>query len=206
MVKNDIGFLKKVIKYGFVKSPCLELGVAVKSNSVKDVILAEGYEYSGTDILPGADVDYEADFQNEIAVKECFKGKLFGTVIIFNVLEHVFEPIKLLDNAFSILKTLGTAVIVTPCIWPLHNYPCDVYRLNPDFYREYAKRRKLEIVNSLFEYVSRHNINYNNDLPLPSSQKWNIMYSRVIHKLFNTCGRGMLFPSHVSIGVVIVKS
>jgi hypothetical protein len=70
---------------------------------------------------------------------------------------------------------------------------------------------KLEIIYDLFEYVGKHNIKHNKDsgkgytLPKPAQNRFKRIWSRIIHRIFNTYGRQMFFPSHVSVGVVIRK-
>ncbi len=205
MTELDINFLKKALSLNTVQSPCLEVGAAIKGWNVKDIILRNGFEYFATDIVPGPSIDFVTDFENLDKVKECFQQKSFGSVIILNVLEHTFEPIKLLDNAFSVLRPKGTCIITSPCIWPLHNYPYDYWRINHDFYEQYVKHRNLEIAENLFEYLGFYNVKDNNQIPAPSSDKLETLWGKIIHRLFNTYGRGMIFRSWVSIGVVIRK-
>jgi len=212
MVKEDIEFLKKCIERGVIFSPVLELGVGYEGVNCKEIIEKAGFVYFGTDMHVGKYVDFIINFEESIVdIQKTLNYQKFGTILVFNVLEHVFNPIKVLDNVFEILKEGGTCVIITPVVWPLHGYPRDYWRINPDFYEEYARRRKLEIVYELFEYVGKHNVKENKisgkeyKLPAPAQNKFKMLWSRIIHRVFNTCGRQMFFPSHVSVGVVIRK-
>ncbi len=132
----------------------------------------------------------------------------FGSVLILNVLEHTFDPIRVLDNAATLLRPGGTLVSLTPSVWPLHNYPMDAWRILPNFYEEYAKRRGHELLESWFEYVGFGLVaNFRNPdgsycYPPPSRAGFRRWFSRAVHKVFNTYGRSMLQPSHVAVAAV----
>jgi len=212
MVEPDVAYLRKCICSGLVLSPCLELGVGYKGPNNKDLIEKSGIAYFGTDIMPGEFVNYEVDFEDSAeSVERGVHHKKFGSILGLNILEHVFDPIRVLDNVFHILRPGGTCLIITPTVWPLHDYPRDCWRINPGFYEEYCKRRSFLMLREHFEYVGFHNVEKNIDgsgtyvLPSPSQGKFKTMVCRLIHRVFNTYGRGMLFPSHVATGVVIKK-
>ncbi|MER3446532.1 MAG: hypothetical protein C4291_06655 [Candidatus Dadabacteria bacterium] len=211
MVEGDIEFIRKVLRLNLLQSPCLEVGAAIEEQNAKKLILEAGLEYLGADIKPAPSIDFVVDFEDSKGVSEKFNGKRVRSILILNVLEHVFDPIGFLDNAFSILENKGTCVIIAPSVWPLHNFPYDFWRINPDFYIQYVKRRNLEIIDSLFEYIGFCNVKENMvasneyNLPPPSLSKFKTLWSRAIHKFFNTYGRSMCFPPHVGVGVVIRK-
>lgn len=127
------------------------------------------------------------------------------------MLEHTFEPLQVLDNIFSLLVAGGTCVVVAPAVWPLHDYPMDCYRLNPNFYEQYARRRGVHLEEQLFEYVGRGKVRDFQDgagryaLPPPTPSLLKGLRSKVVHRLFDTSGRGMFFPSQVGIGCVLRK-
>ena len=72
--------------------------------------------------------------------------KKFNNIIIFNVLEHVYE----IDNAFTelkkILKPKGKIYISTPFLYRYHSAPKDYYRFTLDFYEKIAKKQKIKII------------------------------------------------------------
>jgi SAM-dependent methyltransferase len=120
------------------------------------------------------------------------------------VLEHTFDPIRVLDNAATLLRPGGALVALTPSVWPLHNYPLDAWRILPNFYEEYAKRRGLDLLADYFEYgLARSRISGmrtgRTTIRHPVGPGFAIGVSRVVHKAFNTFGRSMFQPSHVAV-------
>jgi len=213
MISTDVEYVKKVVSAGLIKSPCLELGVACEGANNRELILNSGVTYFGTDMVTGNGVDFVVDFEDSTEVVEkCFEGiGKFGSVLVLNVLEHTFDPIRILDNIFSILRTGGTCIIIAPTVWQLHNYPLDCWRINPNFYEEYCKRKNFNLLDEYFDYVGISKVRKHRDasgnyvLPKPSSNRFRTLVSRTVHKCFNTYGRGMFFPSNISIGAVILK-
>ncbi|MHC5765036.1 MAG: class I SAM-dependent methyltransferase [Nostoc sp.] len=215
MIGADFEYVKKLLNAGFISSPCLDLGASGggEGHNCKSLLQKAGLKYIGTDISPGEGVDIVANFEDsEFEINKAFDNKKISSILVLNVLEHTFDPIRVLDNVFSILEPNGTCVIITPTVWPIHDYPIDCWRINPAFYEEYCRRKGLTLVDEYFEYigVSKVEINLGEgskyNLPKASQNKLEIIKSRLIHKLFNTYGRGMNNPSHVAVGAVIRKS
>ena len=140
-----------------------------------------------------------------------FAQHRYGCILVLNVLEHVFEPIKVLDNAISLLRHEGKVVTITPCMWPIHSYPIDCQRLLPDWFISYAERRKdVQLLDSVFEFVGYGPISaFANGLEAQLPSPWRTVfgqrYSRLVHKLFNTAGRGQWAASHVAVGAAFAK-
>jgi len=127
----------------------------------------------------------------------------FSCVAIFNVLEHTFDPITVLRNALSCVAEGGTLLVVTPAVWPIHNYPGDYNRLLPDWYEQFARLNKIKLLDDAFCWLSGQfgicrvsDLKEGDDYVLPTFQSIGkahspIRYwtSRAVHKLFNTYGR-----------------
>lgn len=212
MTSSDREYVAHILHKGLIGSPCLELGVGYGGGTSKTLLRAAGVAYVGTDLTAAKDVDVAIDFEADSADVAAAARPFgpFGSALVLNVLEHTFEPIRVLDNVFRILRRGGTCIAVTPAIWPLHSYPRDYWRLNPDFYEEYCARRGHVLLGETFQYVGTKRVLKRNCLgehvfPKPGFGAHRF-YSRFIHRLFNTCGRAMFFPSHVAVGVVVRKS
>lgn len=215
MIQNDLTFVQKLLNNCLITSPCLELGAGYGGETCRDLILENKIQYFGTDMELGENVDFLANFEDSPEqVRSVFAsiGK-FSTVLILNVLEHTFDPIRVLDNAIELLESGGICIIITPTVWPLHNYPYDCWRINPNFYEEYCRRRELNLLMDYFEYIGFCHVkdlidsqnNYQYPKPWYFKTKTSTLISRFIHQLFDTHGRSMFFPSHLSVGCVIQK-
>lgn len=213
MTESDLYYIDALIKAGIIKGSVLELGAGYGGKTCKEVVLKNGFMYCSTDIQPSDGLDYVADFSDRGNLNEVFGGRKFDAVFVLNVLEHTFDPVAIIDNALSLVKGGGVLVIITPAVWPLHGYPIDCNRLLPNFYEEFAKRRPCELFREYFNYIGYGKVDDYSDecsgyrLPFPNDGKGlKYWWSRIIHKLFNTCGRSMSFPSHVAIGAVFVRN
>ncbi|MFM6182976.1 MAG: methyltransferase domain-containing protein [Dolichospermum sp.] len=215
MIQNDLLFIEKLLQNRMITSPVLELGAGYGGETCRDLIIENKVQYFGTDMQPGVGVDFVANFEDSPEqIKSVFSSiDEFSTILVLNVLEHTFDPIRVLDNVIELLKPGGICVIITPTLWPLHNYPYDCYRINRNFYEEYCRRRNFKLLTDYFEYIGFGKIkdltdsqnNYQYPLPYGLRSKNSILISKFVHKLFNTYGRSMFFPSHVAVGCVIQK-
>jgi SAM-dependent methyltransferase len=205
---SDLDYIHVLISEHIISGPVLELGTGYGGATARAEIEAAKLQYYGTDLSPGPGVDFAADFEHSDQMAIFDTVGPFGSVLILNVLEHTFDPIRVLDNAATLLRSGGVLVALTPSVWPLHNYPMDAWRILPNFYEEYAKRRGLDLVEEYFEYVGLGPVaNFDNadgtySYPPPCRPGFRSMLSRAIHKTFNTFGRGMFQPSHIAVAAV----
>ncbi len=219
MTNTDVEWFKQCCDSGLVKGNLLEIGAARIKGASNLCDFAKGYgvrTVTGADIEKYDGVDVVADFG--VAVKDFEVGWTWGqyeTVCIFNVLEHTFDPITVLANALSCVKTGGTLLVVTPSIWPIHNYPKDYIRLLPDWYVEFAKRYNVTINGNEYYWLSNFGIECVNVIDtstFPSfltrraqSSRLRYWISRISHKLLNTYGRSH-WGVNSAIGIVFVKN
>jgi SAM-dependent methyltransferase len=209
VVPDDAEFVRSVLASGQFKGPILELGVGYGGETCRSLAKSFGFDYFGTDLQPAPSVDFVADFETAQNLEVFDAVRPFGTLLILNVLEHVFDPIRVLDNASALLRSGGTLVVVTPCLWPIHNYPIDCWRPLPDFWREYGKRRGFLVLDDWFQYISVGKVNAFRNLdstlkfPRPRSSPFHYWYGRLLHRVLNTYGRTMASPSHLAIGVAM---
>jgi SAM-dependent methyltransferase len=221
-VGEDFVFLRRVIEAGHLRGPCLEVGSLNHAGgpygNCRFTVESLGLRYEGADLFDGPDVDHVLDFTDGEAVRATFEGRRFGTVILFSVLEHVYDPIRVLDNALALLDARGGALVISaPVVWELHDYPKDFWRLNPDFYEAYARGNGLELVPEQFVYMYQGQVRQVGDFAiqgkrvLPSrasgalaygpARHW---YSKIVERAFNTLGRRHPF-TYAAIGCVLVK-
>lgn len=205
MVERDEEYLERLLGRGLLLGPVLDLGAGTPGQNARPIVERAGMAYVGTDIDGQADVF--ADFSDAEAVRTAFAGRPpFRSALVFNVLEHTFDPIRVLDNVFALLAPGGVCAVLTPTVWPLHSHPIDCWRILPDFYVEYARRSGHTLVPGTFEFVGYGPVTAGGALPQPGRSRLHLLYSRVVHRIFNTTGRGMFMPSHIATAVAFRKA
>tara|TARA_B100000941_G_C28433954_1_gene515845 strand:- start:308 stop:964 length:657 start_codon:yes stop_codon:yes gene_type:complete len=70
----------------------------------------------------------------------------FDNIIIFNVLEHVYEIDKAIKEIKKLLKPNGKIFISTPFLYRYHMAPKDYHRPTLDFYSKLSKKNNLKII------------------------------------------------------------
>lgn len=208
MIEADQDFVRRLIVQNIISGPVLELGAGYGGPTSRAAIEAANFQYFGTDLAPGPGVDFAADFEQKDQMMAFAGVGPFGSVLILNVLEHTFDPIRILDNAMTLVRPGGTLVVLTPSVWPLHSFPMDAWRILPNFYEEYARRRGLSLLEGWFEYVGfglvtnfRH-ADGSYCFPTPGQPGFRQLFSRAVHKAFNTFGRAMFQPSCIAVAAV----
>jgi len=110
-------------------------------------------------------------------------------VLVLNVLEHTFDPLRVIDHARMLLKPGGRLVLLTPAVWPLHAYPFDAWRILPNLYEQYAERNGLLLLRDYFEYIGRDPVDTfrqgaSYSLPPPWPNRRQEIIGSVVYKLF----------------------
>ena len=146
-VEADFAYLRHLIQEGLVVGPVLEIGSRAwqgEQGNTATECRRFGLKWEGTDIEAGAGVNFVLDILDTTAVVAV--GRQWPSVLVFNLLEHVYDPIAALRNAMSLVAPGGVAVVVGPAIWQLHDYPRDYWRPMPDFFVEFAEREGYSVV------------------------------------------------------------
>lgn len=79
-----------------------------------------------------------------------FPANAFDTVLTNEVLEHVPEPKRLLEEAYRVLKPEGFLILTAPLTWGPHEVPYDFYR-----YTEFGLRYLSEQVGFSVQRIER---------------------------------------------------
>ena len=101
----------KVLDVGAGKSPYRPF-----FKNAKEYIRLEHCDYPGIDIT--------ADITKRIPLKD---GEI-DSIVCFQVLEHIKEPQKAIDEMYRVLKKGGCCLLTTHMAAPLHGEPYDFYR------------------------------------------------------------------------------
>ncbi|MBI2251976.1 MAG: class I SAM-dependent methyltransferase [Armatimonadetes bacterium] len=81
-----------------------------------------------------------------------------GTVIIVDVLEHVENPRKAVEEAYRILNKNGILIISSVMNFPIHYFPYDYWRFTPDAFKSILKPFNTSLVSYAGESNFPHTI------------------------------------------------
>jgi SAM-dependent methyltransferase len=139
---GDSLYLDLLIERGMIRGRVLELGSYNRQETdwgnSKLLIERRGFDWTGTDIEDGPGVDFTLDLLDSDAVAGI--SDRWDSILALNLLEHVYDPIRVLEHARQLLAPGGTIVVVGPASWQLHDFPADYWRPLPDFFIEFARR------------------------------------------------------------------
>lgn len=101
------------------------------------------YAYSVKEFFDSSNEFIQSDISKEYGHKVIDITKIkykneFDVIICANVLEHVFNFHKAIENMYAALKSGGILIIFVPVFYPLHDEPNDYWR-----YTEYSLKKLL---------------------------------------------------------------
>jgi SAM-dependent methyltransferase len=92
-------------------------------------------------------LDYSMDLNEPLLLP----AESFDTVLLTDVLEHIFRPLQLLREIPRLLRSKGRCIIGVPFFYWLHEQPYDFHR-----YTEFALRRMCEDVGLKIESLTAY--------------------------------------------------
>jgi SAM-dependent methyltransferase len=228
-VAADSRFLELMIDRGYVSGPVLEIGSRDwqdGAGNMAPMVRGRGLSWEGCDLESGPGVDFTIDILDDEAVR--LLGQTWRTVLLFNLLEHVYDPAAALRNALELVESGGSCVVCGPAVWELHQFPRDYWRPLPDFFREFAERHDYHLPDDGMAWVLNewpyipgrpprvriiplHDLMESGRMQLPSRLTARSVWgpvrstvSTVVQRVLNLTGRVNRFPN-VGLGVVLRK-
>ena len=124
----DIGdrFLRKNTRH--YKGVLYDLGCG--ESPYREFFLQHAQQYVGVD-WAGSQHQTKADIAADLNIPLPIRSEVADTVISLSVLEHLYEPQVMLNEAFRILKPDGGIVLQVPWQWWIHEAPYDFFRYTP---------------------------------------------------------------------------
>lgn len=127
---------------GYAKGTVLDIGCGNKPYKI--IFSGNDKKYIGTDISVSKnspDVNVTAS-----ALELPFKTQAFDTALSIQVLEHVPEPKKMLEEIYRVLKKNSFLILTAPMSWQLHETPNDYYRFTTYGLRYLAESAGFKII------------------------------------------------------------
>lgn len=99
----------------------------------------EGFKLISFDINPTHRPEILADIEN-LNVELSQRRIKPNLIVALEVLEHVPNPFKAIDQCFDALPTGGVLIFSTPWIIPVHDAPHDYWRFTPEALRKLTQK------------------------------------------------------------------
>lgn len=116
-----------------VPRPIIELGARAAAGQQDAIDLRAVFgadDYTGCDLQPGPGVDRVEDVH-----QLSFPDNSVGTVLCFETLEHVADPLRAVREMHRVLRPGGLCALSSVMLFPIHAHPWDYWRFTPEGFR-----------------------------------------------------------------------
>ncbi len=128
-----------------VKGPILEIGARDYGNTPDYRPFFPSESYSSCDLQPGKGVDFVLDLSQDFQqIATALKGRTFGAIFCFSVLEHCPDVFKVSSNIEKLLAPGGALLVSVPFSWEYHKFPDDYWRFSPSAIKYLFKNLKFQ--------------------------------------------------------------
>ena len=122
----------------------LDVGSMNVNGSYKQIFDLLDCSYHGVDLEPGPGVDTVLTDPYRLP----FEDSTFDIVFSGQVFEHSEFFWKLFDEKVRVAKDNGLIIVMAPSSGPIHRYPVDCYRFNPDSMSALAAHAQVQLVDA----------------------------------------------------------
>lgn len=99
----------------------------------------------------------------------CYEAEQFDTIFSTQVLEHVADHSKMIEEAYRVLKPGGHVILTVPFAWELHEEPYDFFRFSKHGLHHLLEKHHFEIISLK-----------------ANGGKWAAMFQLILNVLFST--------------------
>ena len=124
---------KRIIEFGAYKNSKKNFTNFINIKNKENIVYADKQDYNDNKF-----------FKENLEGKLSFKDDSFDNVIIFNVLEHVYDANNAIKEIYRCLDSNGRIIGSTPFIHRIHNAPGDYNRYAEQFYEKILKKNNFK--------------------------------------------------------------
>ena len=143
---NALKQVRHQVKSGMI----LDVGCGMKP--YKSLLNTSGSIYYGTDYPITMEGSYgkstKADFFSESTLLP-FNNNTFDTLLSTQMLEHVSDPKKAIQEMGRVLKPGGILILSAPMTWPLHEEPYDFFRYTVHGLRHLMQKANFKLLDEI---------------------------------------------------------
>ena len=107
-----------------------------------------------------------------------FSNETFDSILCTQVLEHVFDGNKMMNEIFRVLKPGGNIILTVPFAWELHEEPYDFFRYTKHALKQLFQNNGLDI-----DYIK------------PNGGKWAAIYQLRSNMLYDSFKKHKTFSN-----------
>ncbi len=137
MAETTRDFLRRI--QDTIHGDTLDLGAG--SGKYREIIAARASSYKAMDGDPGPNIDVVGDVH---ALP--FAAASFDTIVSTQVMEHVKEPWRMVEEIARVLRPGGVCIVTAPFMLQFHADPSDYYRYSTEGARHLCARAGLEVL------------------------------------------------------------
>lgn len=140
-------FAEDVAEVMPIADPVVEIGARAAEGQDEVANLRNIFpstRYIGCDVQPGPGVD-----QIEDVHALTFADDSIGTVVSFDTLEHIADPLRALQEIHRVLAPGGVVAISSVMLFPIHAHPWDYWRFTPEGFDQLLRPFRTRLVMSL---------------------------------------------------------
>ncbi len=193
-------FVKTISKIFKINEPILEIGsLQVQGQeSISNLrVFFNGMKYIGCDISEGPGVDIVMDVHNL-----SFQDNSIGTIIIVETLEHIENPIRVMEEIYRVLKNEGLVVMTSSMNFGIHNYPSDYWRFTPQGFLLLLKKFNAKIVGFQGNPLNPHSVFgigiKNSSIDIETFQRFCNIFVSELSKSTHTFDENLFFNYYIN--------
>jgi SAM-dependent methyltransferase len=194
-LNSELLFVEYAAKYFRDGQKVLEIGPCGFPSHYQKLVNKPSIHWNsldiGTDSIAGGE-NNPLHVTSESEYNYPLPDNTFDVVVSGQVMEHVKDIWKWVDELKRLVKPNGLVIVIVPVSWTYHEYPVDCWRVYPDGMRALMEAKGFEIVECTFESLEKTllpkstptipgNASVNMDRVSTGRKRLAVAFNRIVH-------------------------